>query len=185
MAKIDLKALRAQAEAAEAAAKSVGLSDEEKEAHELLERAAKAKEDHAAAEQARREVDGGSRALVAAEAAGGRYLVRALDLVSFFPFGEAPALEKFPSGGVVVVRSPDRDVMARQTREVDAKKRPYEAILLDTLVDSIVDPAPADVAEAAKIRPFFEAFPGACANAAGVVLELGGLKMKADKRGRG
>lgn len=182
MSKIDLAALEAEAVAEEKAADAVALSEDEKRAHEILERRAKAREKKAADERARREVDAGTRELAARKAAGGKYLVRALDLVSFFPFGEAPA--ELPSGGVIVVRSPTPEVSAEMTREVDAKKRPYESILIDLLVASVVDPAPLDVDRAAMLRPFFEAYPGAGVNAAGIVLELGGLKQKADKRGR-
>ena len=184
MAKIDLVALLAEAEAEEAAAKAVELSEEEKAAHEVLTRRAKAREEKAAAELARREVDAGVREALARKAAGGRYLVRAIDVVSFFPFGEAPPAEQLPSGGVIVVRSPTKEASAEMTRETDAKKRAIEPILTDLLLKSIVDPDPADIEASAILRPFFEAYPGAAANAANIVLELGGLKMKADKRGR-
>ena len=179
MAPIDLKALQAEAEAEEAAAKVVELSDVEKEAHAYLERRAKAKEDRAAAEQKRREVDAGGRELVAEKAAAGRYLVRAVDLVSFFPFGQAPPADRLPGGGVIVVRNPTPERQEAMTREVEAKKKTMDQILVDLAIDCTIDPK-----DDALTRTFFEAYPGAGTNTANVVLELGGLRQKADKRGR-
>lgn len=182
---IDLVALLAETEAEEKASKAVELTEEEKAAHLLLERRSKAREERATAEKARREVDGGTREAIARKAAAGRYLVRAVDLVDFFPFGEAPSTDRLPGGGVIIVRSPEPARQETMTREMEVKKRPVEAILIDLLVDSIVDPSPLDVEASALIRPFFEAYLGAATNAANVVLELGGLKQTQDKRGRG
>lgn len=179
MAAIDLKALQAEAEAEEAAAKVVELSDVEKEAHAYLERRAKAKEDRAAAEQKRREVDAGGRELVAEKAAAGRYLVRAVDVVSFFPFGQAPPADRLPGGGVIVVRNPTPQRQEAMTREVEAKKKTMDAILVDLAIDCTIDPT-----DDPLVRTFFEAYPGAGTMAANVALELGGMRQKADKRGR-
>ena len=179
MATIDLKALEAEALAEEAAAKVVELSADEKAAHFFLERRAKAQEERAAAEQKRREVDAGGRELVARQVAGGRYLVRAVDLVSFFPFGQAPPADKLPGGGVIVVRNPTPERQEAMTREVEAKKKTMDQILVDLAIDCTIDPK-----DDALTRTFFEAYPGAGTNTANVVLELGGLRQKADKRGR-
>ncbi len=192
MAKIDLVALLAETEAEETAAKAVELSEEQKAAHVLLERRAQAREARAAALKAAREVDGGLREAAARTAAGGRYLVRAIDLVDFFPFGEAPSGDRLPTGGVIIVRSPLPEKQAAVSREMEAKKRPVEDILRDPVIESTVDPvppalkdpAPADVENAALLSAFFGAYPGAGANAGNIVLELGGLRQKADKRGR-
>lgn len=175
----DLKALQALAETEEAAAKGVELTDDEKAAHAFLERAAKAKEDRAVVEQKRREVDGGARELVARATAAGRYLVRAVDLVSFFPFGEAPSADRLPGGGVIIVRNPTPERQQAMTREVETKKKTMDEILVDLAIDCTIDPVNDPL-----VRPFFEAFSGAGTNTANVVLELGGLKQKADKRGR-
>ena len=184
MATIDLTALLAEAEAEEKAAGAVELSEEEKAAHLLLERRAKAREARAALGKARREVEGGLREAAARTAAGGRYLVRAIDLVDFFPFGEAPSDDRLPTGGVIVVRSPLPEKQAAVSREMEAKKRPVEDILRDLVIESTVDPAPLDVEAGALLSAFFGAYPGAGANAGNIVLELGGLRQKADKRGR-
>lgn len=184
MAKIDLTALLAEAEAAEAAEKAAELSEEQKAAHIALERRAKAREGEAAKKKAAREVDGGTREAEARKAAGGRYLVRAIDLVDFFPFGEAPSDDRLPTGGVIVVRSPLPEKQAAVSREMEAKKRPVEDILRDLVIESTVDPVPLDVEAGALLSAFFGAYPGAGANAGNIVLELGGLRQKADKRGR-
>ena len=184
MAKIDLVALLAETEAEETAAKAVELSEEQKAAHLLLERRAQAREARAAALKAAREVDGGTREAVARKEAAGRFLVRAIDLVDFFPFGEAPLDDRLPTGGVIIVRSPLPEKQAAVSREMEAKKRPVEQILTDLVIDSTIDPAPLDVEAGAVLRAFFGAYPGAGANAGNIVLELGGLRQKADKRGR-
>ncbi len=182
---IDLTELLAEALAAEKAAADAALTEQEKAYHMALGRRAKALEEWAATERTRREVVGGNKEFAARKAAAGRYLVRAVDLVSFFPFGEAPTADRMPNGGIIVVRSPLPVRQEAMTREMELKKRPVEAILIDLVVDSTVDPSALDEEEAAKIRPFFEAYPGAGTNAANIVLELGGLRQAADKRGRG
>jgi molybdopterin converting factor small subunit len=184
MAQIDLTALEAEAVAEEKAARAAELNDNEKKAHELLERRAEAKSKRFEAERARREVDAGAREAAARAVAGDRYLVRAIDLVSFFPPGTAPTSDRLPTGGVIVVRSPTEEASKQMTRDQEAKKKSADTILLDVLLSSVVDPSPGDVEASAAARPFFEAYPGAAANAAGVVLELGGLRQEAAKRGR-
>ena len=79
MATIDLTALLAEAEAEEKAAGAVELSEEEKAAHLLLERRAKAREARAALGKARREVEGGLREAAARTAAGGWIVVELND----------------------------------------------------------------------------------------------------------
>lgn len=180
MAQIDLTALEAEAVTEEKAARAAELNDNEKKAHELLERRAEAKSKRFEAERARREVDAGAREAAARAVAGDRYLVRAIDLVSYFPPGTAPTADRIPSSGVVVVRSPTEDASRQMTRDQDAKKKALDTILLEVLLASVVDPTSEDP----LLRPFFEAYPGAAANAANVVLELGGLRQEAAKRGR-
>ena len=82
---------------------------------------------------------------------------------------------------MIIVRSPLPEKQAAVSREMEAKKRPVEQILTDLVIDSTIDPAPLDVEAGAVLRAFFGAYPGAGANAGNIVLELGGLRQKADK----
>ena len=183
MAQIDLKALEAEALEAEALAAAAEPTEEEKKAHAFLERRAVVREKAAGAAREKREVDGAIREGAAKKTAGKSYLVRAVDLVSFFPFGEAPPIEQFPGGGVIIVRNPSPDRQAAVTSAMEAKKRKLEPIFIDLVCDTTVDPAPEDVGGGAMLRAFLEAYPGAASNAAGIVLELGGLRQEAAKRG--
>lgn len=180
---IDFAALEAAAKEAEAEASAAALTEEEAAKHALLQRIAEAKGKRFEQERARREVDAGQREIAAQAAAKGRYLVRALDVVSFFPPGTAPSADRLPTGGVIVVRSATVDAHKQFVADQEAKRKTADVMLVDLLLASIVDPAASDEA-AAILRPFFEAFPGAGANAGNVVLELGGLRTAQDKRGR-
>jgi hypothetical protein len=181
---IDIAALEAQVTAEEAAATAAELSEDERRAAELVARLNKAREDKAAADKTRRASDLTVREATARGVAGPRYLVRGIDLVDFFPLGTAPAPAQLPTGGVIIVRSPEPDRLNDAVSDIEHKRRPLGTILADLLCASVVDPDGADSAIGAAIRAFCDAYPGAATQAGDAVLQLGGMKSRSDKRGR-
>lgn len=173
---INWDALEAETKAAEKAADDVALNEDEKRKHALLERVARAKAARADAEKARREILAGEKVASAQEATGGQYLVRAIDLASFFPFGEAPTVDRLPGGGVIIVRSPTEKAAAAWNKSVKPNKD-NSAAFVDLAIASTVDPGPDDP----LLRAFFDAYPLAGTNAGNIVCELGGLKIATDK----
>lgn len=180
-----LAALQARAQLAEAAAKSKELSADEKLEAEFLAREARAREDMAAADKVRRENLLADREAAARIAANGAYLVKGIDLVALFPFGEAPPITAFPTGGVVVVRSPYPEAMNAFYREGEHRKSPVAALYTVLLCDSTIDPEKDNPVEHGKLRMLCENYPPLAIAAGDVVAKLGGSKVEADKRGRG
>lgn len=180
----DLAKLKAQAEEAERAAKAAELSEEEQAVADELARIAKAKEDRAAAERVRRSFDRVEREQAARSLLPPGVLVKGLDLLEFFPLGEGPDPALLPTGGVIVVRSPEREHYNRAAAELEHKKRPMAEILADLLIESTVDPDPKDAKSGAVMRALCDAFPGAATMAGDEVYKLGGARARADKRGR-
>lgn len=179
-----LETLRRAAEEAEAKAKAKALNSDEAEESAYHERIAKANEEAAAADRIRRANDGKAREMAAETTAAGRYLVAAVDLVECFSLGKAPPVEKLPTGGVIIVRSPEPEASDTFTREYEHKKRPLSDIFADLLCASVVDPKP-DSPDGAKLRAFCDAFKDAAIDAGATVRKLGGAKAREDKRGRG
>ncbi len=182
---IDIAALKARADAAEARATATALSAEEQEIESTLAREANAIEKAAAAAKTRRGFDLAERETAARDKAPRGVLVKGIDLFDFFQFGEAPDPALMPGGGVIVVRSPEpARFMASQT-EFEHKKRAIASIFADLLCEHTVFPDVAkDAAEGMKLRAFCDAYPGAATAGGDVVAKLGGSKAQADKRGR-
>lgn len=183
MAHVDLEALKARVAAAKQAAEAVALSKLEAEAHKLLEEEAELKGQRFEAERKRREIEGSEREAAAREAAKGQYLVRVIDVVSFFDPGQAPSADRLPAGGVIVVRSPTEEANKAYTKDLEAKKKSHETMNRELLFKCIVDPGPEDAENAAVTAAFFTAFPGAVTNAYLVVQALNGMRSEMAKRG--
>lgn len=179
-----IEQLEADALAAEQAAEASKLTPDEQRAQQAIARIEKAREEKAAADRARRSALLVEREARARTQAGTRYLVKGIDVVDLFPLGTVPAGLQFPGDGVIVVRSPEAERMNSASAEIEHKKRPMAAIMADLLLDSTVEPDPRDPAHGAKLRAFFDSFTNAATAAGSVVLELGGMKSRGDKRGR-
>lgn len=181
---LDLAALEAEALEAEAKAAANKLSPEQERAAALVARRQQAADAAAAAWKTKRTLDATAR-LRRARAGGPKYLVEAIDLVDLWPAGVALIPEQLPGGGVLIVRSPEPAAADAMAVEIEHKKRKISEILADVLIASVLDPDPNDPKEGALLRAFCDAYPGAATNAGDEVVKLGGLKAKADKRGRG
>lgn len=179
-----IEQLEADAAAAEQAAEAAKLSPEEQRAQQAIARIEKAREEKAAADRARRAALLVEREARARASAGTRFLVKGIDVVDLFPLGTVPAGLQFPGDGVIIVRSPEPERMNSASAEIEHKKRPMSAIMADLLIDSTIDPDPRDPMHGAKLRAFFDTFTNAATQAGSVVLELGGMKSRGDKRGR-
>ncbi len=184
MPTIDIEALENEAAEEEAAAAAVKLTDDEQRIAAALARREKAREARAAADKARRDIDMAARLKAAAAMAGKRYLVRGVDLVSFFQSDAVPPIEQIPGHGVLIIRSPEPARFDVANAEIEHKKRPMSAILSDLLCESVIDPdVVKDPAEGMRLRAFCDAYKGAATLAGDEVYKLGGAKGKADKRG--
>lgn len=182
---IDIDALEKEAADAEAAAKASELTEAEQRAVKALGRRNKAREDKVLAEKARRDLDRAAREAKAAAAAGKQYLVKGIDLIADCFTDVAPPAEQLPGNGVIVIRSPDRGRFNAANNDIEHKRRPMAEILIDLLVEHVIDPDVDEPGAGAHLRAFCEAYPGAGMMAGDEVYKLGGMKAKADKRGRG
>lgn len=185
MPTIDIEALEKEAAAEEEQASAAKLTPDEERAVTAIARRDKAREERAANEAARREIDMTARVAVAKAAIGSRAMVKGIDLVSLFPLGEAPPMAQLPGNGVIVVRSPEAARMKAFHAEAEAKKRPLADLFSDIVIESTIDPDPKDPTQGMKLRAFCDAYPGAAIGAGDQVAKLGGSKAQADKRGRG
>lgn len=175
---------RARLATARLAVEAVALSEDERTEAELHEQERAAVEEAAAAATTRRALDLRTREAAAEAAAGGAYLVQGIDLVALFPLGKAPPLDRMPTGGVIIIRSPTSACADTLAREVEAKKRPLHALVLDMLAASTIDPKP-NTEGHVLLQGWGAAYPEAASAAGGVVRKLGGAKLAEDKRGRG
>ncbi len=175
--------LERQAAEAEAAAAAVELSEEERRRAAAMARLEHAREAKRSAEKRRRDIDRIAREEKARAEAGKRYLVRGLDLVDPFPPGAAPPIEHLPGGGVIIIRSPERERFNAANADIEHKKRPMADILTDLLLDCVIDPDPKAPGEGARLRAFCETYGGAALTAGHECYNLGGGKVQADKRG--
>lgn len=124
--------------------------------------------------------------------AGGRYLVKFVDLGTILADADPSTL---PGEGVLVIRSPPTepiDVLAQFTREHEANERPLPDLMIDMLLPSIVRPETSLVTEEGrlagmKLRNFFESTigKGAAITVGNEVSRLGGMRAAQVKRGRG
>lgn len=183
---MDLQELREQAARAKARREAVALSEEEKERAKLLIEVEEAEEAARADEKARRELTGKQLEAEERKRAGGKYLVRFVDLAHLLPEADPATL---PGAGVLVVRSPPtHPVNALDVfyREVEAKSRALPDIYTDLVCESVVYPSTAGT-EGAKLRAFFESSigRGTVTVVGDQVTDLGGVRSKAIKRGRG
>lgn len=181
---LDLEAMEKEAADEEAAARAEALTPDEQRQAGVLARLAKAREERAAAARVRRANDLGTREAKARGVVPAGVLVKGIDLYELFPLGEAPPAEHFPGAGVIIVRSPIADRLKSFHAETEHKKRPLADIFTDLICDSLVDPDPAKEGAGAKVRAFFETYPGAAIGAGDMVAKLGGSKAAVDKRGR-
>ncbi len=184
-----IAAAKTRAEAAEKLATSKALTAEELELKTLLAREAAAQETAAAADADRRAADMAARVEAADAKSGGSYLVTGVDLVSLFPLGKAPPVEKLPGKGVVVLRSPDQAATDESAREYEAAQRGAKtkgvpAIMADLACACLVDPDPAGP-EGGGFRHLLEVFPPLGLTLGNIANQLGGAKRADDKRGRG
>lgn len=178
---LTIEALEALADAEEAQAKAVALSPLEARKQAVFIRRAKAREDTAAANKARRNIDMQERLALQRAKGGKSVLFAGIDLFDLFPLGEAPDVSLMPGGGVIIARSPES--LGGFHREVEHKKRDLWEIHADLCCSNTVDP-PTAGPEGAKLRAFFDHFNGAALGAGDIVAKLGGSKAQADKRGR-
>jgi hypothetical protein len=179
---LTIEDLEREAAEADRRAKAAELSDEEKKFKAALDQRVAAEEAERAAGKARREIDAAERERRAAQAAGGRYIVSAVDVVSLFPPGKAPPMEQLPGKGVVIVRSPSRDRLNRTTADHEAGK-PQPETLTELAVDCMIDPDLTAPGVGAHFRAFCEMYGGAAMGIGDAAFKLGGGKAKADKRG--
>src|SRR5512147_2513203 len=183
---VTIEELERQAAEAEAAATSIGLSEEERRRAAAVARIEKARETRRMAEKARRDLDRVEREEKARTSAAGRYLVRAIDLVDLFRPGASPPVEQLPGGGLLVIRSPERVRLNAANADIEHKRRPMTDILTDLLVGTnpsdscVVDPDLAAPGEGAKLRAFCERYGGAATLAGDECYKLGGGKAQAD-----
>lgn len=181
---MDLATLRKQVEAEEAAAKEAELTPDEVEAAALTARLEKAKSDKLVAMKARRALQLSELERTArAKQVGKGVLVKGIDLLSTFPFGIHPDLDAMPNAGLIVVRSPTQARYAAAAREIEAKERSMVEIAADLALEHIVVPDLKNDTEGMLARAFFEAYPGSGNSVGNEVYDLGGAKVKVDKRG--
>ncbi len=183
---MDLEELRQAAAKAKARREAAALSEEEKERAKLLAELAEAEAEALADEKARRELQGKALEAEARKKSGGKYLVRFVDLAFLLPEADPSTL---PGGGVLVVRSPPThpvNALDNFYREVEAKSRALPDVYADLVCESVVYPDPAG-AEGSKLRAFFESSlgRGTVTVVGDQVTDLGGVRGKAIKRGRG
>ena len=183
---MEIEELRRKTAEAKARREKAALSEEEKERAKLLAELAEAEEQARADEKARRDLEGKHLEDEERKKAGGKYLVRYVDLAHLLPEAEADAL---PGGGILVVRSPPtHPVNALDVfyREVEAKARALPDIYADLVCESVVYPGTAG-GDGARLRAFFEGSigRGTVTVVGDQVTDLGGVRGKAIKRGRG
>lgn len=180
---LTIEDLERQATEAEAAATAVALSEEERRRAQAVARIEKAREAKAEAEKARRDFVRVTREQDARATAGGKYLVRGIDLVALFPAGVSPPNDQLPGGGVLIIRSPERTRLNAANADIEHKRKPMTDILTELLLECVLDPDPKVAGEGARLRAFCEAYGGAATLAGDECYKLGGGKAQADKRG--
>ncbi len=181
---MNLDELRAQAKATRAAAPAP-LTDDETEMAKLLSEIAEGEAEAQAINKARREMRGKALEVEASRAAlAGKYLVTFFDLGELLPKADPSLL---PGGGVLVLRSPPAGAVATFHRELEAKAKSIPEIYTDLVCVSTVYPDLTDDATGAGFRAFFESSlgTGASTRVGDAVTDLGGIRIKATKRGRG
>jgi hypothetical protein len=183
---MDIEALEKEAAAEEAAAALVTLSDDDRRIAAAFARKAKAREDKAAVEKARRANDLNLRLTAARAFAAPGVLLAGIDLVDLFPLGEAPDASLLPGKGVIIVRDPPHGLGGFH-REIEHKKRDVWEVYADLLCapETVMDPdLKKHPEEGMKLRGFCDRYNGAAIGAGDIVAKLGGSKAQADKRGR-
>lgn len=179
---LTIEELEKEAALAQQRAKAAELSEDEKRIKAALDQTAAAEEAERAAEKVRRDIDAAGRERRARRAAGSRYLVAAVDVISLFPPGKAPPSDHLPGNGVVIVRSPDRERVNRTTADHEAGKAHAE-VLSELAMDCVVDPDLTEPGIGARFRAFCDTYGGAAMGIGSAAFTLGGAKAKADKRG--
>ncbi len=187
---MDLAELRARAEAARTKTAAARLTPEEIEHAKLQTELDELKAEEQAAAKTRRELAGKALEETARKAAGGQYLVRFVDLGSMLPDADPSTL---PGNGALVVRSPPVhpvDALKVFYAEVEARVLSLPDVYLELVCVSTVYPDVADVKHpeiGAAFRAFFETSigHGTVTGIGDIVTDLGGVRSKATKRGRG
>lgn len=185
---MDLEELRQATAAAKERRERAALSEEETERAKLLAELAEHTEAARAEEKARRDLEGAKLEAVERQKAGGKYLVRYVSVGDLLPDADPATL---PGAGILIVRSPPThpvNVLDDFYREVEAKAngRALPDIYADLVCQSTVYPS-TDGAAGAKLRAFFESSigRGTVTVIGDQVTDLGGVRNKAIKRGRG
>jgi hypothetical protein len=181
--------MRARLAAAQAEASTAALSEEEKELAGLAEQEREAKQEAAAARTARRTIRLADMLAKAEAKAGGRYLVAAIDIVGLFRLGIAPAEEKLPGGGCIIVREPAPEAYNKFTREGEAHRLDHGPLFTDFIcgagsAPSCLEDPPPTPENVTLLRGFCERYVGAAIGIGDVIAKLGGAKQEAAKRGR-
>jgi hypothetical protein len=185
----ELAELRARAASARARRDASALTPDQTETHRLLCQEAEDLEAARAAEKAARQIRGMKLEAEERKKAGGRYLVRAVDLAALLPDADPASL---PGEGVIVVRSAPAqpDALGDFLAELEKHDRSHPDIFLDLVCASTVYPdvgpnAGPGVGE--RFRAFFESSigRGTVLHVGDQVSDLSGVRARRVKRGRG
>jgi hypothetical protein len=186
----NIEEIKARAAATRAALAAATLSDDEEEEARILAEDEENRAELRTQLAKQRGLVGRRAEATARTKAGGKYLVRYVDLAALLTDADADICDTLPGRGVLVVRSPPtapQNSLAIFYRELEAKVRSWPEIYADLALACVVYPDPNGTdGSGALLRSFFESSlgQGTAIPVGDICTQLGGASQKAAKRGR-